>query len=393
MQHLSELVLNDLQQHDATYALESTARRTRTRSEEHTNCQYHPCNVGPYGRVVGKQTRCGDERHHMEQSTSHCRFKFITVLPHQLKRYKASESKHHKQIESALSTLQKRAGLALRHGNIEHREVDARYKTEEGDNVLHYRSEITVVVMGGKSARGSRCEAVVDATEKVHTGTPHSQHAQYSDTDVYHPYPLGIGTEARMQLGLDRSGCFCSEHLDTSAYKRRQKGYREEYNTKSAKPLRERTPKQNAVRQNVYVVYYGSSGSGKSRHRLEESVGKGVQIASQKERKRSEQRENRPRQRYHKIGVTTREGVVAVAGKQSQHQSGARRYCHRQCKSHKVVLVIIHRNAKTQQQHHSLDEQQRPYNLIYKFQIYHRKNFSIFFMLTLWQNTITESPG
>ena len=305
MQHLSELVLNDLQQHDAAYALESTARRTRTRSEEHTNCQYHPCNVGPYGRVVGKQTRCGDERHHLEQGTSNCRFKLITVLPHQLKRYKASESKHHKQIESALSTLQKRAGLALRHGNIEHREVDARNKTKEGDDVLHYRSEITVVVMGGKSTRGSRCEAVVDATEQVHTGTPHSQNAQHGDTDVYHPYPLGVGTEAWVELGLDGSGSFCGKNLDTTAYKRGQKGYRKEYYSQTAKPLRERTPKQNAVRQDVYIVYYGSSGSGKSRHRLEESVGERMQIASQEERKRSEQRENRPRERYHKIGIAS----------------------------------------------------------------------------------------
>ena len=280
MQHLSELVLYYLQQHHATYALESTARRTRTRSEEHTNCQYHPCNVGPYGRVVGKQTRCGDERHHLEQGTSNCRFKLITVLPHQLKRYKASESKHHKQIESALGTIQKRADLALRHGDIEHREVDARYKTEEGDNVLHYRSEITVVVVGGKSTRGSRCEAVVDATEQVHTGTPHSQHAQHGDTDVYHPYPLGVGTEARMKLGLDGSGCFCGKHLHTSAHKRRQKGYCEEYNTKSAKPLRERTPKQNAVRQDIDIVYYRGTGSGESRHRLEEGIGERVQIAA-----------------------------------------------------------------------------------------------------------------
>ena len=216
----------------------------------------------------------------MEQSTSHCRFKLITVLPHQLKRYKSSESKHHEQIESALGTLQKRAQLALRHRDIEHREVDARYKTEEGDDVLHYGSEIAVVVMGGKSTRSSRGEAVVDTAEQVHTGTPHSQHAQHGDTDVYHPYPLGVGTEARMKLGLDRSGGFCSEHLHTTAHKRRQKGYREEYNTKSAKPLRERTPKQNAVRQDIDIVYYRGTGSGESRHRLEEGIGERVQIAA-----------------------------------------------------------------------------------------------------------------
>ena len=196
-----------------------------------------------------------------------------------------------------------------------------------------------------------------------------------------------------MKLGLYRARSLGCKHLYATSHQRRQQGYREEHDTKTAYPLGKRAPKQNAVWQSVHIVDNGGSGSGESRHRLEEGVGKRVQIAAYKEGQRAEERENHPRKRNHKICVAAREVVVAVACKQSQHQCCSRRYGYGADKRQKVVLVVINRHAKAHQQHHCLYEEQRANNLVYQFEIYHRKNFSIFFMFRLWQNTITESPG
>ena len=99
-----------------------------------------------------------------------------------------------------------------------------------------------------EATRCSACHGIVEGVEPVHAAHLVAQYTCHGEYEVNYPYPLGTCAEARVELTLNRSGRLCCKHLERTADERRKYGDGEEHNSKTANPLRQRTPEQQTLR-------------------------------------------------------------------------------------------------------------------------------------------------
>ena len=99
----------------------------------------------------------------------------------------------------------------------------------------------------------------------------------------------------------DTRGFRKKQHL-TARAETRQQHNGEKDNAETAHPLRETTPKENAVGKRFNVVKNGRAGSRETRHGFKKSICHRGNITTQQKRKHSKEREENPRQRNHYIG-------------------------------------------------------------------------------------------
>ena len=137
VEHLSELVLHHLEQHDAAHALQAAACGARAGSDEHAQRQRHPRDVGPFAGVVVEEACGGDERHHLEDARAEGVLYAVAVARHQLNHDEQREAQHKEEVEPELAALEEVEGAELGQAEIEQREVDAREEAEECGDIVH----------------------------------------------------------------------------------------------------------------------------------------------------------------------------------------------------------------------------------------------------------------
>ena len=95
----------------------------------------------------------------------------------------------------------------------------------------------STVVVGREASRCRCCHGVVKAVEPIHASQPIRHATSYRQGKIYRPQPLCTSSKSRMHFRLYRSCSLGAEHLHTATHHRRQNGYSEEHDTKTANPL------------------------------------------------------------------------------------------------------------------------------------------------------------
>ena len=199
-------------------------------------------------------------------------------------------------IELELRVLEQVFNLELDDCRIEQGEVHTREEAEECTDVFQRRrmEERGTAVVGRETTRSRSGHRIVETVEEIHSCHIIGCDAGDGEHEIDTPYPFCRSGEPGMQLGLDRPRSLGGKHLGLSSYKRWQQGDSEEHDSQTAYPLGERSPEQQSVREAFYIIQYGGSRGGESRHRLEVGIRKVIDVTADHEGQGAEETEDYP---------------------------------------------------------------------------------------------------
>ena len=145
--------------------------------------------------------------------------------------------------------------------------------------------EVEPVVLGRESTGRHGAHRVANGVIPVH-GTQHEQRSKHNGKHhIYHPQALSRLAHARPHALMgDSCHLAVEERHSALVVEHGEHGKGEEDDSHATYPLHHRAPEQDASRQCLDVVNHRGASGGKSRHRLEESVGKPCHCSREQER-------------------------------------------------------------------------------------------------------------
>ena len=134
--------------------------------------------------------------------------------------------------------------------------------------------------------------------------------------------------------------CLCREEHLIPYSKDRQYGYSKEHDSQTTYPMRETTPKQNAMRKRFDIIQNRSTGGGKSRYNFKKSIRHRRYRPANKKRKHAESGKQNPRKRHDAISVPSCQFILCFPSQENQKPSSPHCYQGRINKINIIRLMI-----------------------------------------------------
>ena len=138
-------------------------------------------------------------------------------------------------------------------------------------------------IVCGETTRSGGGHRIVHTVEESHASHIVANSTADGKQEIDAPNPLRCGAQPRVHLRTNRTGGLSREHFHITSNKGGDDGDGEEHDSQAANPLRHRTPKEQAMRQNLYIVEDATARRGETGDGFEVGIGEVVDVTADEE--------------------------------------------------------------------------------------------------------------